>query len=295
MLQASTIIVDVCSSETPTLADPHVPFIYADDLAAVRGDGVFETLMLRAGVVSKIDRHAQRFRKSSHMLDLPEPDMGRWLAATDLAREAFAELCEKTPGLGEEAALRWVYSRGREATGEPTGWIMVSPVGQSILMAREHGVRVMSAERGYRIDLSERSPWALVGAKTLSYAANMAALRAAAARGLDDVIFVSDEGRVLEGPTSSVVAVQGDTLVTPPVQEGILPGTTQAALFALAQDRGWKTEMKSMTINDLQHSDGVWLLSSVRVHARVTELDGVELARPAVADEFEAMAWQATR
>lgn len=304
--KASKIIVDVYSGDTPTLADPEVPFIYADDLAAVRGDGVFETLMLRDGAVSKIERHAKRFQKSAKMLDLPEPHMDRWMAATAVAREAYmAQIVgdsERTPaGIAPtttpsvEAAMRWVYSRGRESTGEPTGWITVSPVAPSILAARQSGVRVMSAARGYLIDFSQCSPWALVGAKTLSYAANMAALRAAAAQGLDDVIFVSDEGKVLEGPTSSVVAVQGNTLVTPPIEEGILPGTTQAALFAVAQERGWNTGMRSLSISDLQHSDGVWLLSSVRVHARVTQLDGVLLPRPAIADEFEAMVWEATR
>ena len=127
----------------------------------------------------------------------------------------------------------------------------------------------------------------------------MAALRSAKARGVDDVIFLSDEGLVLEGPTSTVVAAEVDPttgekkLVTPPAHVGILKGTSQAALFKLAEQRGWVTEERVLRVEDLTAAAGVWLVSSVRVQARVTELDGTQLPRPEVADEVEKMAWEA--
>lgn len=288
LAKPAQVIVDVLGAPEPQLCDPSVPMIFADDLAAVRGDGVFETLMLRNGEVRNLDRHATRFVNSSKMLDLGDPDLDRWLAATELAAKTFAE----TIG-APEAALRWVYSRGRESTGQATGWVTVAPISGDVVTARTSGVKVMTAERGFRIDLSERSPWALIGAKTLSYAANMAALRYAKAHDLQDVIFVSDEGHVLEGPTSSVIALKGKTLVTPPIEAGVLPGTSQAALFRVAEAKGWETKHEVLSVQDLIDSDGVWLVSSVRVQARVTELDGHEMPRPDCADEIEQMVWEA--
>lgn len=61
----------------------------------------------------------------------------------------------------------------------------------------------------------------------------MAALRYAANLGADDVIFVSSEGNVLEGPRSTVVIVRDRTLITPPPAQGILMGTTQRACSTL--------------------------------------------------------------
>lgn len=274
------LVIDVLGAAAPRVHDTAVPLVYADDLAAVRGDGVFETLMLRGGQVHNLERHLTRFRNSAAMLDLPEPEEHRWRAATEMAAKAFGD---------GEAALRWVYSRGRESTGQATGWLTVASVPEGIVQQRSTGVRVMTAERGFRLDLSQRSPWALVGAKTLSYAANMAALRAAKSRGLEDVIFVSDEGNVLEGPTSSVIAVRGRTMLTPPTDAGILPGTSQASLFALAEEHGWETRQQKLSVADLRDSDGVWLVSSVRIQARVTQLDGADLPRPECADEVEAL------
>lgn len=288
-----TVIVDVLGHSDPVVHDATRPMIFADDLAAVRGDGVFETMMLRNGSVRNLDRHVARFVSSARMLDLPAPATQRWIAATDLATREFAARVSAADSVGQEAALRWVYSRGRESTGEVTGWITVAPVAPEVADARRSGVRVMTAERGFSIDVSERSPWALIGAKTLSYAANMAALRYAKRHGYGDVIFVTDEGNVLEGPTSTVVVQRGHCLVTPPITAGVLPGTSQAALFRIAEGRGWATEHCSLTVADLLGADGVWLVSSVRGQARVTELDGHTMPRSADADEIEAMAWEA--
>lgn len=282
------VIVDVLGADAPRLWDPAQPLVYADDLAAIRGDGVFETLMVRDGQVRNMQRHRERFLSSAHMLDLPEPQEERWLDATTLAVTHFMELVH-----APEAALRWVYSRGRESTHQPTGWVMVTPVSSEIVQARVHGVKVMTAARGFHIDVSQRSPWALIGAKTLSYAANMAALRYAQAHGVQDVIFVSEEGFVLEGPTSSIIVQQGNTLVTPPIQAGVLPGTSQAALFRLASQRGWNVDYKPLTVEDLLAAEGVWMVSSVRVQARVTQLDGKDLPRSVQADEIEAMVTEA--
>lgn len=282
------VVVDVLGGSEPQLKNPSQPLVFADDLAAIRGDGVFETLMVRDGEIRNLDRHRQRFVKSAGMLDLPEPDVQRWLQASELVVREF----NATVG-APEASLRWVYSRGRESTGQQTGWVMVTPISSDVEKARTEGVRVMTAARGFRIDLSERSPWALIGAKTLSYAANMAALRYAKDHGLGDVIFVSEDGFVLEGPTSSVIVQRGKKLLTPPVTAGVLPGTSQAALFRLAESRGWETGFESLTVEDLLHADGVWLVSSVRVQARVTQLDGQDMSRSDAADELEQMMWEA--
>ena len=55
------------AARDPQVRDATVPMIYADDLAAVRGDGVFETFMLRGGNVRNRERHATRFLNSSAM------------------------------------------------------------------------------------------------------------------------------------------------------------------------------------------------------------------------------------
>ena len=52
---------------------PGTPLLFADDLAAVRGDGVFETLLVRDGKACLVEAHLGRLSHSSKLLDLPEP------------------------------------------------------------------------------------------------------------------------------------------------------------------------------------------------------------------------------
>jgi 4-amino-4-deoxychorismate lyase len=133
-------------------------------------------------------------------------------------------------------------------------------------------------------------PWLLAGAKTLSYAVNMAALRHADRHGAGDVVFVSSEGYVLEGPRSTVViATEIDGrlgLFTPPPWYPILRGTTQQALFEVARNKGYDCDYRALRPADLFAAQGVWLVSSITLAARVHTLDGKPLRHAPIAAEL---------
>ena len=121
-------------------------------------------------------------------------------------------------------ALKLVYTRGPEfGDGTPTGFAMGLAIGEKTLRNRVTGVRAVTLDRGYEPEIVARAPWLLLGAKSLSYAVNMAALRYAEAHDAEEAIFLAADGSVLEGPTSNVVVAQGDTLRTTPPSSGILP------------------------------------------------------------------------
>ena len=261
--------------------DADAPLLRADDLAAVRGDGIFETVLVRDGAACVIELHLARFANSASMLDLPRPDLDAWRSVIAVALGEW--------GAEREGAMRLVLSRGRESGGGPTAYVSVGPVADRVAVARRDGVSVCTLDRGFSVDVVEKAPWLLLGAKTLSYATNMAALRYAQARDFDDVIFTSSEGRVLEGPRSTVLIARGRTLITPPVEHGILPGTTQQALFEVTGAHRFRCEMAALRPVDLIAADGIWLLSSVTLAARVHTLDGLVLPAPAIADELSEL------
>src|ERR1700759_728499 len=194
---------------------PGTPLLFADDLAAVRGDGVFETLLVRAGGACLIEAHLARLTHSAKLLDLPEPDLAAWRRAIDVATRQWVG------DAGDEAMMRLVYSRGRERGSAPTAYVMVNPVTDRIAAVRRDGLAAITLSRELPSAGVEDMPWLVAGAKTLSYAINMAALRHADRNGAGDVIFVSSDGFILEGPRSTVViATPGDVgnvcLLTPP-------------------------------------------------------------------------------
>lgn len=251
------------------LRDPLLPQLSVLDLAATRGDGIFEALSVTGGQPHALDAHLRRFGQSAAKLDLPAPDPMAWRDAIDAVIASLPDTAE--------ASIKLVMTRGVEGDPDarPTGWVYGWP-SPDHTAARTTGVAVVTLDRGYRHDVEVTSPWLLAGAKTLSYAVNRAVLREAARRGADDVIFVSSDGFVLEGPTSSVVYRRGNTLLTPGTGLGILEGTTQGDLFDWARERHMQTGFELLTPQDLGTADALWLVSSGRQAAPIRAIDGIE-------------------
>ncbi|OBH99002.1 4-amino-4-deoxychorismate lyase [Mycobacterium sp. E2733] len=274
-----------------TIHPPDAPLLHADDLAAVRGDGIFETLLVRDGRPCLVESHLQRLTQSARLMDLPEPDLPSWRGAIDLATRQWVA------DTADEGAMRLIYSRGREGGTSPTAYVMVTAVPERVTAVRREGLAAVTLDRGLPSAGADAMPWLLAGAKTLSYAVNMAALRHAARHGAGDVIFVSSDGYILEGPRSTVVIAADDEtgaggnlcLLTPPPWYPILRGTTQQALFEVARAKGYDCDYRALRLADLHAAQGIWLVSSMTLAARVHTLDGRPLPRSPLAAEFAAL------
>lgn len=255
-----------------TLGDPTQPYVRVDNTGVLRGDGIFETVLVVDGRPRELGPHLDRLARSAAMLDLPEPDLAVWEGAVQ-------QVIDNWQG-PSEIAVKLVYTRGSEGDPdvEPFCYALGMEIDEKVKRARSEGIAVALLDRGFGPEIAERAPWLLLGAKTLSYAVNLAALREAARRGADDVVFTATDGSVLEGPTSTVVMVKDRTLYTPPPTVGILPGTTQRAVFRAAEAAGWTVKVENIPAAELLSADGLFLASSVRKVTRVHTVDGTRLA-----------------
>jgi 4-amino-4-deoxychorismate lyase len=250
----------------PVRVDPDTPVVRADDLGVTRGDGIFETIAVIKGVPQAVVPHLDRFDRSAQMLDLETPHREQWLRVVDVAAAALASV-------DGPAAVKTILTRGVEGSGVPTAWALAFKA-DNPATPREHGIDVVSLDRGYRHDVAQTSPWLLQGAKSLAYAINKAALREATRRGADDVLFISSDDYVLEGPSSTVIARIDGEYITPPTDLGILPGTTMWDVFSILEGRGATTKVENLRPADLERADALWLCSSTRGAAPVRSLDG---------------------
>lgn len=216
------------------------------DDGVLRGDAVFESVLVRGGRTHALDAHLARLERSAATLDLELPDV----------REVVTDLL-----------LAW---------GERDGAVKV-------LVTRSGTVRGLLTTTSWPESLALavlEIPWrtAISGVKTLSYAANQWAIRQARARDADDAVIV-DGGRVLELPTGAVCLVHDGRIVSPdPARLPILDSVT---VRSLAQAVG--IELGRPDLEDLRTADEVFVLSATRptvpVHALL--IDGEELELPA--------------
>jgi 4-amino-4-deoxychorismate lyase len=211
--------------------------------------------------------------------------MERSAALMELALPALstvAELAEQALAAwpaDREGALRLVCTRGSEAApGPATMFATVNPLAPSIVVARAKGITVRTASLGLPADARAGAPWLLGGAKTLSYAVNIASQRWGQSAGADDVLWVSGDGFALEAPTSTLVWLSGDELFTVPALEtGILAGTTAGWLLDHCADLGLTAAQRLVRPDELAATDGVWFTSSVRGLVAIRSLDDAPL------------------
>lgn len=257
------------------VVDPDVPVLCADDAGLTRGDGCFDSCrVVHDGVAARVlhlEQHLARFTRSAALLGLPAPDLAAWRG---LVAEALAAWTE--PG---EASLKLIWTRGAaHRPGRPTGLLLLTAVDVAAQQRARRGLKVVTLSRGYRSDVFAAAPWLLGGAKTLSYGVNVAAKREATARGADDVLFVSTDGYLLEGPTSGLVVARDDDLVSVPTGDtGVLESVTVATVMAAAAGAGRRTVAQLLRPADLTTARGAWLVSTVRGVCPVLELDGAPL------------------
>ncbi|MFG2063250.1 aminotransferase class IV [Micromonospora sp. NPDC048871] len=248
------------------------PVLRGDDLGVLRGDGLFETMHLRGGRPWLLKEHLARLRAGAAAVELTLPDDAALVELLDTVAAGW-------PG-EVEGALRLVCTRGPEGGGDPTVYATLAAVPAAARQARREGVRVATLNLGVPAEARPELDWLPTGIKSTSYGASTAARRWAARAGVDDVLWVSSDGYLLEGPTANLLWSTGDTLCTvPAARTGILPGTTVAWLLAHATEVGYDPAEGMVTPAELREADAVWLASSVRGLVEVLALDGEPLPR----------------
>ena len=88
-----------------------------------------------------------------------------------------------------------------------------------------------------------------------------AAWQAAEAAGGFDAIFVNERGHVTEGGRSTVWIVRNGRWITPPLEDGVLPGIERERMLA---DPDLPTLEQSITPEDLLAADAVWVVNALR-------------------------------
>jgi len=230
------------------------PLLSLLDRGFTLADGLFETMRARGGTVFRLDAHLDRLFASARVLGIPmAPGLRDHVAAA--SRTAF------TYGY-EHATVRLTVSRGPAPPGlappphpAPTVTLAIAPLTPS--GEPRSIVATMASAR--------RNEYALTsGMKTLSYTESVLALSHARAAGADDAIFLDTAGHVSEATASNFFAVIDDTLVTPPLSCGVLPGITRAAVLEIAPSLGIDATEREIAEPELAMASELFLTSSIR-------------------------------
>jgi branched-chain amino acid aminotransferase len=127
------------------------------------------------------------------------------------------------------------------------------------LAVREHGRHAASA---------------LAGVKTISWLNSVWAAAEAQREGFDEVVLLNERGEVSECTAANIFAVEGDKVLTPPLNSGCLEGVTRGILMEVAADAGTTVVEHNLRLEHLYNADEVFVTSTNRNVIGVKEIAG---------------------
>jgi branched-chain amino acid aminotransferase len=261
----------------PTIGPPIEPQVWVDgaivpasqarisalDRGFRSGEGVFTTLRADDGRVFRLDAHLGRLLSDATALELP-------LDAGTLT-VAIATTVAANRQLGRSLAVRITCSAGPVdlAAAFPAGGERVPTV---VVTAQAVAPTTTSA-RGSIV------PWQrpMAHLKTTSYLAATLAQQHARAAGATDALLCDDEGRVVEAASANLFVVRSGVVWTAPVDAGVLPGVTRAAVLETLSALGRTVEHAAVPVAELADADEAWLTSAVRGVRALTHLDAAPI------------------
>lgn len=238
------------------------------DRGFLYGDGLFETMRVFNGKPFRWPQHLERLQRGADFLKIKLP------FAPQALRRFADELIEKNKM--PEALLRVTLSRGIGVRGySPKGSENPTLV-MSLHPAPSHSLPSDGIPRWKLITSSHRLPAneSLAQFKTCNKLAQILARAEADAAGADEALLLNTEGFVVEGASSNLFWIEGDTICTPPLAGGVLPGVTRSVVFEICGMLKLKTIEANIGIARLKLADGIFVsLSSVGI-MEAASLDG---------------------
>ena len=209
----------------------------AMSFAALYGFSLFETLRTYGGVPFALELHVERLRSGAGELgfgapEVSEGDISAVLEANNLA-DGAVRMTLSAMGDAWDDLKPSLTVTARAFEGYPEAWY-------------RDGIDLVVA------------PWrrcardGMVGLKSGNYLTCLRAREFARQAGAQEALLRNCAGQVTEGSVTNLFAVVADgTLVTPPVEDGLLPGVTRAIVLDLATKAGVRVAERSISPEDI--------------------------------------------
>jgi branched-subunit amino acid aminotransferase/4-amino-4-deoxychorismate lyase len=247
--------------------------VFWNDPGFRRGYGVFETILVANGWPFLAGLHALRLTNGA-----PKLGIDPWMHPRTLVRR-LKRLIRDSGTV--EGVARVFLTPGPAPAGEAPG---IPEITGAVPGGRAHRARYVATittrhmpppfVRAIIAPNLRDAAGPLVGIKTLSYAEEQLLLSRAQAAGADEALRRNLQGRITEGTGSNVFLINGRSLITPPISEGILPGITRWFVLRTGPDDGYEPREEPVTVEALFGAEEAFITSTTRGIVPLVSVDG---------------------
>ncbi|WP_291510674.1 aminodeoxychorismate lyase [Acidithiobacillus sp.] len=225
--------------------------------AAAYGDGLFETIAVVDGRPLFWRRHLRRMAQGSAILGLEFPERGFWATAWRRLRQALA--AQHWP---RRCVLKLSLAR-REGRGY---WTPARSTGHASLSLWEWPQRPAQLWREgivvgpCPVPLQTGAPYLTV--KSLNRLNQIMARRACPAE-WDEAWLCDARGGLREGILANLLWRRADTVFTPELRDGGIPGVQRDVVMSSLQRRGWSLQYTQVGAEALADADEIFFCNSL--------------------------------
>jgi len=253
------------------VTDPALMVLPLDDHMVHRGHAVFDTAALVNGQLYQLDPHLERFLRSAEMARIPlpyEPPQMRQIIIDTAAASGW-----------RDASVRYWLSAGQGGFGlastECVGssfYVMIFRGQTSPDTYYTEGLKVISSTVPIKPPFFAR-------VKSNNYLPNALVILEAKDHGVDNGIFIDEQGMVGESSNMNVAFVTPDRVFRHPKFDAILTGITVQRVMEFAKRLVEQGELRDIVVDDIPVDEGRGMAemmlvgSSIKV-APVVQWDG---------------------
>jgi len=245
-------------------------FISVNDIAVLRGFGVFDFLVTYNRRPFFLKEHVQRFENSARYIGLE-------LKHTNPEICGIVEDTVKKNPHHTESAIRIVYTGGISSDG-------VMPEGKGILMVMvtpRHELPKSWYTEGTKIitvDIERFIP----ASKSTCYLSAVVAQQQARKQGAAEAVYVDRHNRLLEGTTTNFLCFKNHRLITP--DRDILPGITRSVILDLAKSF-CEVEIRDIDRAELPEMEEVFITASNKEVVPIVQVNDLRIGNGRIGEQ----------
>jgi branched-subunit amino acid aminotransferase/4-amino-4-deoxychorismate lyase len=234
-----------------------------DDRGLLLGDGLFETILYRAGEPVLWWEHLARLGRGCAALGLPEPD----------ARTVRVESARAIAAAGlhdDRAAVRitWTAGPGGRGLGRPEA------LAPRLIVTAAPSARSATPAALITATVRRNADSIVSRLKTLSYLDNVLARREAVAAGADEALMLDTDGHLACAAAANLFWIADGRLHTPSLSGGVLPGIIRQQILSAATRMDAPVQEVSAGPQALHGAQALFLTNSLIGLRRIAQLDG---------------------
>ncbi|WP_028302858.1 aminotransferase class IV [Oceanospirillum maris] len=247
------------------------------------GDGIYEVIPYYAGRSVGLTPHIERMINGLAAIEIAcKLSVSEWVELLD-------DLVARNSDQGKNIGVYVHVSRGTDVKRyhaypdnvEPTIFAFAFPIKEPepVDRAQAKPLSLVSTE-----DLR----WQRCHIKSTALLGNVMHYQQGYAAGCDEALLFNAKGELTEGSSSNAFIVKDGKVITPIQDNQILPGITRRIILdSLRADGSIEVEERIVTMDEVLNADELWVTSSSKEIAPVTQLDGKPVGSGEIGDVWE--------